>query len=457
VPAIWLALASSREVSFWWSQLGLGGDESSRLDGNPVNVVFDNGVFIVAVLTLIARRFNWVRYVFANKGLFLFYAFFLLSAVWSPFPLPSVKRWVQEFGWLLIAPIILTEPDPAASLRVMFVRVSYILFPVSIPLIRFFPTIGRTESYHGSMMVSGVAGHKNSLGQLCFVFCLVLIWDLMETGKREATSPTRPERWPRLVNLGIGLYLLILSTSATSLLCFLFGIVLLVVTKRLAAMKNPHLIFALGALAITSMWILQQTFNLSGDVSEALGRGSGMSGRSEIWRISLKHDTSYLLGAGFRGFWESSEGKATYEELGTGELLSAHNGYLQTYLEGGVVGLFLLGVFLWSTGLSAITKLVEGNPLGRLAVVFWPLILVYNLTESQFMITGPVWYTMLLVTSELRQDRREGASTSGTMARQPPQPLRQLRRPSAMGGAAAHQAIRNQGQELWSSTRPRGR
>ncbi len=62
-------------------------------------------------------------------------------------------------------------------------------------------------------MLSGVADHKNSLGQLCMVFCLVLIWDLMET--RKTTSP-RPESWVRLLNLGIGLYLLVVSVSATA-------------------------------------------------------------------------------------------------------------------------------------------------------------------------------------------------------------------------------------------------
>jgi O-antigen ligase len=253
-------------------------------------------------------------------------------------------------------------------------------------------------------MLSGVADHKNSLGQLCFVFCLVLIFDLMETRKANIGSPGKPEYLGRVLNLGIGLYLLNIASSATSLLCLLFGIGLLVVGKRLAAMKNAKLVFILGVLAIMSVLALQQTLNLSGDVSEAFGRGSGMSGRTAIWQVTLKHDTSYLLGNGFRGFWESSAGKATYEELGTGELITAHNGYLETYLNGGVVGLFFLGVFIFSTGLIATTKLVHKDPIGRLAVVFWPLILVYNLSESQFMMIGPVWYAMLLATSDVRHD-----------------------------------------------------
>jgi exopolysaccharide production protein ExoQ len=399
-------------MSFWFYQLGLAGAESSRLEGSPVNAVFNNGIFIIAILILISRRFSWVQYALANKALFLFYGFFLLSAVWSPFPVPTVKRWVNEFGWLLIAPIILTERDPAASLRMVFVRVSYVLFAPSLPLMRYFPTIGRVLSAHGAQMLCGVADHKNSLGQLCFVFCLMLIWDLMETRKTDTGLSGKPEYLARMLNLGIGLYLLDIASSATSLLCFVFGIVLMVVGKRLAAMKNPRLVFILGVLAIMSVLVMQQALNLSGDVSEAFGRGSGMSGRSDIWRVTLKHDTSYLLGNGFRGFWETSEGKATYEELGTGELITAHNGYIETYLNGGVVGLFCLGIFIWSTGLIATAKLVQKDPIGRLAVVFWALILIYNLSESQFMMIGPVWFAMLLTTCSVRPEFCESATIS---------------------------------------------
>ena len=433
IPAIWLALGSSHPMAYWFSQFGLAGG-GSRLDGSPVNVIFDNGLFLIAILVLIRRNFSWLRYIFANKGLFSFYAFFLCSAVWSPFPVPTVKRWIQEFGWVLIAPIVLTEPDPSASLRVVFVRVSYILFPVSIVLMRYFPTIGRVSSHHGAVMFSGVADHKNSLGQLCFVFCLVLIWDLMETRKHESTT-IKPEPWTRLVNLVIGVYLLNVSSSATSLLCFLFGTVLLVVGKRLAAMKNAGRVFIIGVVALVSMLALQQQFNVSDEVSEAFGRGTGMTGRSDIWRVALEKHTSYLLGAGFRGFWETSAGKEVFEELGTGELITVHNGYLETYLNGGVVGLSFLGVFLLSTGLITTTKLVDRDPLGRLAVVFWPLLLIYNLSESQFMMPGPVWYAMLLVTSVVHHHHAEATvrvKTAG-QERQPPHRL------NARGRAVAFQ------------------
>jgi O-antigen ligase len=452
IPAIWLAMGSSRSMSFWFYALGLSSGNTNRLEGSPVNVIFNNGLFLAAILVLYQRRFSWAKYAFANKAVFSIYAFFLCSALWSPFPVATVKRLVQEFGWMLVAPIILTEQDPAASLRMVFVRVSYVLFPLSPILMRYFPNIGRSYSVNGAVMMSGVADHKNSLGQLCMVFCLVAIWDLMETRKCNTTSSKKPESWVRVLNLGIGLYLLVISSSATALMCFLFGLVLLVVSKRLAAMKNARRVFMLGVLATVCLLALEQEFQVSSRISEAWGRGAGLSGRTEIWRVTLEKSAGYLVGAGFHGFWETSAGKAVYEELGTGELLTAHNGYLETYLNGGVVGLFFLAVFIWSTGLKATAKLVEGEPIGRLAVVFWPILLIYNLTESQFMMAGPVWFAMLLMTSDYR---REEATVRVRTAweRQPP---RQLSGPSAaamVGAAAAHREILNRRQGSWNNTR----
>jgi exopolysaccharide production protein ExoQ len=457
IPAIWLAMGSSRQMSFWFYQLGLSG----AMSGGSINLIFNNSLFLAAIVVLCKRRFSWAQYAFANKAVFILYAFFLCSALWSPFPFETLKAVVQQFGWMLVAPIILTERDAGASLRVVFVRVSYVLFPLSIPLMKYFPSIGRQFSYHGSMFWTGVADHKNSLGQLCMVFCLVLIWDLMETRKSLTTTSQTPDSRGRLLNLGIGLYLLVGSLSATAWICSLLCIVLFVVGKRLAGMRNARQVFMLGVLASLVLLSVEQAFDLSTKVSAAFGRGEGMSGRSEIWRVTLDKNTNYLVGWGFQSFWSTDDGIAAYKELGTGPLKTAHNGYIETYLDGGVIGLSLLVLFIWSTGLKATAKLVEGDPMGRLAVVFWPVLLLYNLTESQFMMTGPLWYVMLLTTMDTpwRKKVSEQTTVGERMARQERQPPRQLHgAPAAIAGTAAvDRHIRNREQRSLRSARAQGR
>ena len=303
IPGIWLAMSSSRQLSFWFEQVGLGGGGGSNLEGSPINVIFNTSLFLIALVVLKRRRFSWVQWAFSNKALFAIYAFFTCSLLWSAFPVPTLKRVIQDFGSVLIALVVLTEKDPEASLRVLFVRVSYILFPLSVVFMRYFPNIGRTVSeVSGTHMVSGVADHKNSLGQLAMVFCLVLIFDLMRTRDSQTADGNQPERWIRFVNLGIGFYLLYVSESATSLMCFVIGLVLLFASTHLAGMKSVKPVFMAAVLTIVALVGAQQTSGISGQVSEAFGRGEGLSGRTQIWETTLSKNTNYWFGAGFRGF-----------------------------------------------------------------------------------------------------------------------------------------------------------
>jgi exopolysaccharide production protein ExoQ len=399
IPGLWLAMASSRQMSFWFAALTGGGGSTSNLDGSPVNVVFNGSLLLITILVLRQRGFDWGQFASANKALTAIYLFFLCSMLWSPFPVATVKRLIQESGCVLTGLIILTERDPTASLRIIFTRVSFVLFPLSVIFIRFFPHIGRVVSpASGTHMLCGVADHKNSLGQLAMVFCLALLWDLMASWNDGASGQTKVERWGRVANLGLGLYLLVISRCGTALVSFVPAVVLLFGANRLAHMKNAKRLFMAGVFSLVSLMIVNQTYNISGQISKAMGRGSGLSGRTEIWAKIMEKETSHMIGAGFRGFWETREGESVWRELGTNPLITAHNGYLETYLNGGVVGLILLGALLWATGLNAVNKLVNGEPIGKLAVLFWPILLIANVTESQFIQTGALWFTALLVT-----------------------------------------------------------
>jgi exopolysaccharide production protein ExoQ len=306
---------------------------------------------------------------------------------------------VQDFGCVLTGLIILTEAEPSVSMRILFVRVSYILFPLSVVFIRYYPHIGRVVSgVSGTHMACGVAGHKNALGQLAMVFCLVAIWDIMESRGGKTTPRATVQHWPRLMNLAIGVYLLIIAGSATSLMCFLLGVGLLFGGKRLARIPRVRPLFMVCVLSFVSMLAFDKVFGISSRISEALGRGTGMSGRTQIWQKILEKNTHHLLGSGFRGFWETSEGLSVTRELGTNQLLTAHNGYLETYLHGGVAALLLLAVFILATGHNSVDKLARAVPIGRIAVVFWPILLIYCMTESGFFQISPLWFTTLFVT-----------------------------------------------------------
>ena len=87
--------------------------------------------------------------------------------------------------------------------------------------------------------------------------------------------------------------------------------------------------------------------------SSALGRGSGLTGRTDIWGRAIAAADNPIIGTGFESFWnakrrESREGLRGLGFTDMSNLVSAHNGYLEVYLDIGLVGLCLIVLVLIS-------------------------------------------------------------------------------------------------------------
>lgn len=392
IPAIWVAILGSRPVSYWLGQTG------GEAEGNPINTFIYALLIGLAVVVLYKRGFNWGILVQRNKALFLIYFFFALSVFWSELPFYSLKRLIKDFGCVPVALIILTELDPVTALRTIFVRVSYFLFPLSVVFIKYFPSIGRQTAHSGENMFTGVTTQKNSLGEMVFVFALFLVWDLLEIRKTEKSRERTLQIRIRFGMLAIGLWLLVTCDSQTSVVCLVAGLLLFWICGPLQRMKlgKPLLI---GGLSVAICLVtLDKTFNLSAKVSEAVGRNPTLTGRTEIWRIIKEQNTDPLVGEGFYVFWDTDKGRAVVDALA--RINSAHNGYLETYVDAGVIGDVLLVLLLLVGGKRVIGRLFAGSPLGRIGVTFWAIALLYNVSESSFFRLDLLWFNLLLVTIE---------------------------------------------------------
>ena len=84
-----------------------------------------------------------------------------------------------------------------------------------------------------------------------------------------------------------------------------------------------------------------------------------MSGRTLLWTALLEMDTNPILGTGFESFWLGERPKAL-EGIFFFIPNEAHNGYLETYLTLGSIGLLLLiGLFVatfWKIRARAFSK-----------------------------------------------------------------------------------------------------
>jgi exopolysaccharide production protein ExoQ len=113
-------------------------------------------------------------------------------------------------------------------------------------------------------------------------------------------------------------------------------------------------------------------------LTSTLGRDTTFTGRTEIW-ASLIPDVARepMLGAGFGGFWTPE----TRESHRIGE---AHNGYLDEVLQLGVVGLFLLALFLLASCRKALRALAYDYDWATFGISLFLMAAVHNISESSF-------------------------------------------------------------------------
>src|SRR5205814_7004313 len=260
-------------------------------------------VLIVAGFYILNQRQVRLSEIIRNNGwliAFLLYCF--ISIAWSDFPFVAFKRWIKILGHPIMALIILTEPDFEEALTRLMKRCAYVVVPVSILFIRYYPQWGRDyDPWSGMPTVNGIAIGKNLLGADCLILGFFFFWHLLQTWQTKRNTWRRKEL-RLIVGFLIAIWwLLSQAHSATSLICLFVGVLIVLFVGIRSINKNFIGTYMLAALVLIAA--AELAFGISGRLSEALGRGSGLSGRTELWARLLELHTNPILGTGFESFW----------------------------------------------------------------------------------------------------------------------------------------------------------
>lgn len=392
IPTIWVAIIASRPVSMW---VGFGGG-SSTMDGSPVDGLIFFVLIFAAFCVLSRRGLSWSGVIVENWSIFLFYGFLLVSVLWANSSLVSSKRWIKEFGNIAVLLVILTEARPQQALRAVFVRCAYLWLPLSLVLIRYFPSIGRFYSTHGGQgEMTGVTCQKNSLGVLLLVSGLMLLWDWLEFRKAQLSS--KPKRIESRIYLGFLFltgYLMRLCDSATSLVCLLVGAAIVCTTRLPFFRRRPHLLGVAALAFFLTFWALDQAVGVKQNVVAGLGRDMTYTHRTDIWRELLDLHTDPMLGVGFMSFWDDERYQSRLPDWA--QRTSAHNGYLEEYLGGGWIGIFFVIVMFVGTGFRINNALGHDGDYGAVRLAAFVAFLMHNFSESNIACMTPLGFVFLL-------------------------------------------------------------
>jgi exopolysaccharide production protein ExoQ len=400
VPVIWLCIVGSRPVSYW---LGMGTTTTDTLDatlnGSPVDAAIFMTLVGLGVVILLNRSKRTSAFLAVSGPILVYFLYCLMSVTWSPFHDPAFKRWTKAIGDFVMVLIILTDGQPVAAFRRLYSRVGFILFPFSVLLIRY-SVLGRAFDENGNPVNVGVTTNKNELGLIVFVISLGALWNVRSL----LIHKDEPHRGRRLVAqctlLAFGIELLQMAHSATSVTCFILGSGLMFVTNLKPFRKRPGriLAFSLGVVLTAGVVLL-----LGGGsaLSQSLGRGAGLTGRTDIWAASIAAAENPVLGTGFESFWNANASKVNQRLRLLGfrdfaNINSAHNGYIQIYVDLGLMGLCLIVLILISGYRYASRAFLYDPELASLLLACIATATFYSVAEAGFRTMSPTWIFLLL-------------------------------------------------------------
>jgi O-antigen ligase len=404
IPVVWMFIMGSRLPSQWLGgQVGQAADALE--DGNPLDRTIFLVLILLAIGVLIFRSLPWAELFARNLALMGFLAFALISVAWSDYPFVAFKRWFRDLGNYLMILVVLSDPLPMQAIRTLLRRLGYLLIPLSIVLIKYYPEIGKAYSeWTGKAYYSGVATDKNMLGVLCLLTGVFFFWEMLTQWTDQRQQRKRWTIFVSIVFIYMTLWILNLADSATSGVCLAVGCLVIAAAHIKWVKRHPNFLRVIIPMGFCAYLVLAFGLDMMGDMAESVGRDPTLTDRTLIWQTVLNLHTNALVGTGYESFWLGPRLLKVWQAAG--HINEAHDGYLEVYLNLGLIGLSLMAAFLISSYLTIGRRLKQSSPLASYSLAMWTVLLFYNVTEAALK-SHLMWVVFLLGAIVLRERAEE--------------------------------------------------
>jgi O-antigen ligase len=365
-------------------------------DGNPLDRSIFTGLIVLALGILFKRGFDWGAFCMSNLALTIFLLFALSSVLWSDYPLITLKRWFRDLGNYAVLLVVLSDPRPVDAVRTLLRRLSYVLISLSTLLVKYFTALGMIYSiYSGAPEYQGATTSKNMLGVACLISGLFFFWDTLSLWSDRRQGRTKLILTVNLAYLAMTLWLLKLSQSSTSMACLGLGCFMIVAAQSKFFRRHPGLLKTIAPAGFCLFVVLALGFGATGDIAGLLGKDATLTDRTKIWGFLFTMHVNPVLGAGYENFWMGPRLLWFWTRAGLGPINEAHNGFLEVYLNLGLVGLTILCAFLIASYKVICKRLKPFSSFGSLTLALWTSLLFYSITEAGFR-TNYLWLAFLL-------------------------------------------------------------
>ncbi len=312
-----------------------------------------------------------------------------VSVTWSVAPDATIKKSVALMGSMLFVYML--------SVRYPFIQIIRYLSVISALTGFLSLLLGALVPAIGVMQVevpgawSGVWMHKNTLGgMMAFGGFFAMIG---------ASFDKRFRRYYFALVL-LCLFMIIVSWSKTSLLLFCLAIGSVIGIRALQNSMLAGLLAIYGGVIGGSVLGFLMIFSPH-LLFKAIGKDPSFTGRTPIWQAIYEViDRHPMLGYGYGAFWENPETGPGYfiQRAVLWEVLSAHQGWLEVWLQVGKVGVILIAIYLASSFVLGLLRL-RRDLMSSFTLPYIVLMVLYCFSESVLMIQNNlVWMGLVLAT-----------------------------------------------------------
>ncbi|MFQ5559661.1 MAG: O-antigen ligase family protein [Nitrospinota bacterium] len=344
-------------------------------------------LFVVS-LFIVKRTFsNWFYLVVKTWPLFLLICYATLSFIWSEYSKLALLRVSQQILVYFCLTASLSGISTKKQLMSVFVFCALLL--VGVEFLAFISMTSMTD-----LGFRGIHSHKNTAG-IVLSFCFLSLYCFQSQLEGNLRKAAR-------FCLVLSLVMLFITMSKTAIFLTLVSCIIysfLVLRLNVSASKILFSIFFLCTFLFSAI--------LSFGLDYLSELGVTFTGRLFVWLFVLDEMSGHWLnGVGFGSFWnlgELSRNILYGGDFGVflPQLSQGHNSYLDILITLGIIGLFLLFVYLYHT-FGNVTTFLGNDTTAISAFLFVHVFffLVHSFMESTIL-RGYNLFWILFITASL--------------------------------------------------------
>jgi O-antigen ligase len=408
-------------------------------DSSPINTVLI--AFILAISSVLSIRYREaiIRAIPGMIPVLCFLALAIASTMWSDFPGISLRRSgtaiaTAIWGAYLAARFGLRDVIVLFAQSIFIIAVASLVIGIAFPDIAF--DLNDIAGPDGLVGWRGVFDSKNSLGIMMTMGAVTMMYLTISPG----TSHRDKALW--LVGIVLCAFLLYMSQSRTSWVAALVGVVTCFIVRLMYGRPAVGLVVAAWLVLLAVPALLFVLHDL-GTLTSLIGKDASLTGRVDLWQLVLPYgDKRPWLGYGYGAFWndDSPMTQEIWRILNSYKPPHAHNGWIETYLELGLTGCFVVAVQMLQMMFASARASNQGRDVDApYMLLVMVLMLLFNMVEADlirapalfwpFLIIGPVAMTKIMRQKHSATADAESAATAAPLPSKiaprwpPPRPI----------------------------------